>query len=121
MAGPEDFDEDQLEHLMQEDEEIPELDLGEEIARSSRVIGEETVDSGVRRRPRDVANMGFGAEPHDADELADATIGRDLRGRRGVTREDEAHAQDFLDDENGGSPARRITDDIDLDERRPGP
>ena len=42
-------------------------------------------------------DMGLGAEPRSPEELADAAIGRELRGRRGVTRDDEVHGEHLLD------------------------
>jgi len=65
-------------------------------------IDEETVDTGVRRPVRDEASMGLGAEPHSAEELEEAALGHSIRGKRGVTREDEAHGSRFLDDESQG-------------------
>lgn len=118
MTEPEDFDDGQLEHLMEDDESIPELDVGDDIASSARVSGDETTDSGVRRRPNSDAEMGLGAEPRDADELADAAIGRALGGDAGVTRDDEAHGEHLLDavdegprDERTGSLPRRERED----------
>jgi len=45
----------------------------------------------------DEAKMGLGAEPRSPEELADAAIGRELRGRRGVTRDGEVHGEGLLD------------------------
>jgi hypothetical protein len=45
----------------------------------------------------DEGDMGLGAEPRSPEELADAAIGRELRGRRGVTRDDELHGDRLLD------------------------
>jgi hypothetical protein len=45
----------------------------------------------------DDAEMGLGAEPHTPEELEDAAIGHALRGRRGVTRDDEVHGERLLD------------------------
>ncbi|MEO7520996.1 MAG: hypothetical protein ABIW79_04195, partial [Gemmatimonas sp.] len=53
----------------------------------------DTVDSGARHHVTDDVDMGFGAEPHSTDELADATIGHELRGRGAVTRDDEVHGE----------------------------
>ncbi len=49
-------------------------------------------------RPADgEGDMGLGAEPRSPEELADAAIGRELRGRRAVTRDDEEHGERLLD------------------------
>lgn len=45
----------------------------------------------------DDAEMGLGAEPHTPEELERAALGRELRGRRGVTRDDEVHGARLLD------------------------
>lgn len=55
------------------------------------------VDGGSRRAAIDEADMGLGAEPHTPEELADAAIGRALRGPAGVTRDDEVHGEGLLD------------------------
>lgn len=52
--------------------------------------------SGMRSAD-DEGDMGLGAEPRSSDELADAAIGRELRGRRAVTRDDEEHGERLLD------------------------
>lgn len=54
-----------------------------------------TADGGVRMR--DDAEMGLGAEPHSAEELEDAAIGRELRGRAAHTRDDEVHGERLFD------------------------
>jgi hypothetical protein len=43
------------------------------------------------------AEMGLGAEPHSADELAEAALGHELGGPRGVTRESQLHGERLLD------------------------
>jgi hypothetical protein len=65
----------------------------------SRTTGEQmdTVDTGARRAPTDDVDMGFGAEPHSTDELADAALGTDLKGRAAVTRDDQVHGERLLD------------------------
>ena len=45
----------------------------------------------------DDAEMGLGAEPHTPEELERAALGRELRGRRAVTRDDEVHGERLLD------------------------
>lgn len=45
----------------------------------------------------DDAEMGLGAEPRTPEELERAAIGRELRGRRAVTRDDEVHGERLLD------------------------
>jgi hypothetical protein len=99
MADFEDFDRDQLQHLMEDDDSIPELDAAEAIADSETITSDETVDSGARRIRRDDAEMGFGAEPRSIDELADATLGHELRGLRATQRDDEQHGESLLDPE----------------------
>ncbi|MEO7964824.1 MAG: hypothetical protein ABIT38_13055, partial [Gemmatimonadaceae bacterium] len=89
MANFDDFDRDQLQHLMEDDDSIPEIDAADAIAESETIISDETIDSGVRRMRRDDAEMGFGAEPRSIDELADATLGHEMRGRRATQRDDE--------------------------------
>lgn len=64
------------------------------------VSSADTIDTGARRPPDDDAEMGLGAEPHSADELERAAIGRALRGPAGVTRDDEVHGERLLDDPN---------------------
>jgi hypothetical protein len=67
----------------------------------------DTVDTGARHHGiPDEGDMGFGAEPHSPEELADAAIGHALRGRGAVTRDDEVHGELLFD-----SP-----DDIDEDD-----
>ena len=43
------------------------------------------------------AEMGLAAEPHSADELAEAALGHELAGPRGVTRDAELHGERLLD------------------------
>ena len=66
-------------------------DAVDEIAMSDSPEEYETMDSGDRRARNDDAEMGFGGEAHSPEELADQVLGRDLPGRRGTTREGEAH------------------------------
>ena len=71
---------------------IEEVDVGIHVV-------DETVDGGVRRRARDEANMGLGAEPHSAEELEEAALGKAIPGDRGITRDDERHGHALLDEE----------------------
>ena len=57
----------------------------------------DTVDTGARRHMTDEGDMGFGAEPHTPEELADSVIGHALRGRGAVTRDDEVHGELLFD------------------------
>lgn len=57
-------------------------------------------DGGNRRHNIDDAEMGLGAEPHSTDELADAAIGHELRGRQAVTRDDQVHGERLFDNPN---------------------
>lgn len=99
MADIEDFDREQLQDLMEEDESIPEMDVGDAIAASETITADETVDSGARRMRRDEATMAFGSEPRTIDELADDVLGRELRGREATERDDEQHGERLLDPE----------------------
>lgn len=56
--------------------------------------------------PPEEGDMGLGAEPHSPDELADAALGHELRGRRAVTRDDEVHGERLLDRAPGEDDAR---------------
>jgi hypothetical protein len=66
----------------------------------------DTIDGGVRRVVSDDADMGLGAEPRSAEELEQAAIGDALRGRAGVTRDDDVHGARLLD-----SPEAAAADD----------
>lgn len=66
-------------------------DAVDEIAMSETTDEYETVDSGDRRARRDEAEMGFGGEAHSPEEIADQVLGREIPGRRGRTRDGEAH------------------------------
>lgn len=66
-------------------------DAVDEIALSESPDEYETTDTGDRRARRDEAEMGFGGEARSADEIADQVLGREIPGRRGTTREGEAH------------------------------
>jgi hypothetical protein len=57
----------------------------------------DTVDTGARRPANDDADMGFGAEPRSPEELERAAIGGALKGKAGVTRDDEVHGERLLD------------------------
>ena len=57
----------------------------------------DTVDTGARQRPSDDGEMGLGAEPHPADDLQRASIAGALKGRAGVTRDDEVHGERLFD------------------------
>jgi hypothetical protein len=86
-------DEDVLEDIADDSDGIEEVDV---LAAGQAM---DTVDSGARRpAPTDEAEMGLGAEPRSPEELEDAAIGRALRGRAGVTRDDEVHGERLLDD-----------------------
>ena len=47
------------------------------------------------------AEMGLGAEPRSAEELEDAAIGHELKGKAGVTRDDEVHGVRMFDSPDG--------------------
>jgi hypothetical protein len=66
-------------------------DAVDEIAMSESPEEYETMDSGDRRAKSDDAEMGFGGESHSPEEIADQVLGRELPGRRGTTRDGEAH------------------------------
>ncbi len=68
-----------------------------------RVDVMDTVDSGARQTPTDDGEMGLGAEPHSAEDLERASIGRALRGAAGVTREGEPHGERLFDSPDGDS------------------
>lgn len=58
----------------------------------------DTIDTGARHRSvDDEGDMGFGGEPRTIEELEDAAIGHALRGRAGVTRDDEVHGEALFD------------------------
>jgi hypothetical protein len=59
--------------------------------------GMDTVDTGARQHLSGEGDMGFGAEPHTPEEMADAAIGHALRGRGAVTRDDEVHGELLFD------------------------
>jgi hypothetical protein len=61
----------------------------------------DTVDTGARRTPHDDADMGLGAEPRSPEELERAAIGRALRGRGAVTRDNELHGERLMDSADG--------------------
>lgn len=71
-------------------EDLP-ADAVDEMAMSESPEEYETMDSGDRRPKSDAAEMGFGGEAHSPEEVADQVLGRELPGRRGTTREGEAH------------------------------
>lgn len=73
----------------------------EEVELSAGGAAMDTVDTGARRPPIDMADMGLGAEPRTPEELADAAIGHELRGRGAVTRDDELHGERLLDAPDG--------------------
>lgn len=68
-----------------------------------RVDVMDTVDSGARQTPTDDGEMGLGAEPHSAEDLERASIGRALKGAAGVTREGEPHGERLFDSPDGNS------------------
>jgi len=57
----------------------------------------DTIDTGARQKPTADGEMGLGAEPHSADDLQRASIGRALKGRLGVTRDGEVHGERMFD------------------------
>lgn len=57
----------------------------------------ETVDSGASRPRRDDAEMGMGAEAHSAEEMEDAAVGNAIPGKRGLTRDGQAHGSAMFD------------------------
>ena len=68
-----------------------------------RVDVMDTVDSGARQTPTDDGEMGLGAEPHSAEDLERASIGRALKGAAGVTRDGEPHGERLFDSPDGDS------------------
>lgn len=58
----------------------------------------ETVDSGASRPKRDDAEMGMGAEAHSAEEMEDAAVGDAIPGKRGLTRDGQAHGSAMFDE-----------------------
>jgi hypothetical protein len=59
--------------------------------------GMNEVDPAAASLDEEEGDMGLGAEPRSTEELADAAIGRELRGKRAVTRDDEEHGEHLLD------------------------
>ncbi len=57
----------------------------------------DTVDTGARRRPRDEAEMGLGAEAHSAEELDEAAVGNSGRGNASHEREGQMHGKGLFD------------------------
>ena len=87
---------DDAEQMFEDDEELP-LDAIDERAALPDAENFETIDSGVRVARSDDAEMGLGAEPHSADELAQDALGDQLKGRPGVSRDGDEHGERFLD------------------------
>jgi hypothetical protein len=104
-------DEGILDEMADDADGIEELDV---LPVSGRIM--DTVDTGARmgarRAANDEADMGFGAEPRSPEELEDASIGHELRGRGAVTRDDELHGELLLDSPDGdtGESAEGGTD-----------
>lgn len=71
---------------------IEELDLS-----SVRTSFDNEPDGTATHKVVDDAEMGLSAEPHTPEELADAAIGHELRGRGAVRRDDELHGEFLLD------------------------
>lgn len=87
------IDESVLNEMADDSDGIEELDvLSVEGARNMN-----TDDNGSHRGAPDDAEMGLGAEPRSPDELADAAIGHELRGRGAVTRDGEVHGEAMFD------------------------
>lgn len=82
---------------------IDALDLPRGLASDARLDNIEDAGDGIEEvsladvRADDIAEMGLGAEPHSPEDLERAAIGRELRGRKGVTRDDEVHGERLLD------------------------
>ncbi len=82
---------------------IDALDLPRALTSDARLDNVEDTGDGIEEisladvRADDVADMGLGAEPHSPEDLERAAIGRELRGRKGVTRDDEVHGERLLD------------------------
>jgi hypothetical protein len=76
----------------------------------------DTVDTGARNDDHvdDEGDMAFGAEPHDADELSEATVGSAERGGPAMTRDDQVHGEALFDSPDDPEPG---DDDISDDER----
>lgn len=87
---------DDAQQMDEDDEELP-LDAIDERAALPGAEAFETRDSGFRTARTDDAEMGLGAEPHSADELAQDALGDELRGRPGVRRDGDEHGERFLD------------------------
>jgi hypothetical protein len=87
---------DDAEQMYEDDEELP-LDAIDERAALPGAENFETRDSGFRAARSDDAEMGLGAEPHSADELAQDALGDVLKGRPGVRRDGDEHGERFLD------------------------
>ena len=81
-----------LNEMADDSDGIEELDVLLAESAGSRITG----DNGHNGGPDD-AEMGLGAEPHTPEELADAAIGHELRGRRAVTRDGELHGEAMFD------------------------
>lgn len=115
---PDDLPEDELGQLRDDDglivdeytsdafddpDAIDALDVPRARASDARLDDIEDAGDGIEEvsladmRADDVADMGLGAEPHSPEELERAAIGRELRGRKGVTRDDEVHGERLLD------------------------
>lgn len=84
------------------DESVDGIEEVDTLRSSQQGLMADTVDAGVEHdRVAEMADMGFGTEAHTADELADAAIGHELRGRRSVTRDDQVHGEALFDEQNG--------------------
>ena len=66
--------------------------------------GMDTIDSGARHRPNDDAEMGLGAEAHSAEELEEAALGHELRGKAAHMRDGEVHGEMLFDSPDAREP-----------------
>lgn len=85
-------DESVLVDMADDSDGIEELDV-----RSARTTLDNDQDGTAVHRVVDDAEMGLAAEPHTPEELADAAIGHELRGRGAVRRDDELHGELLFD------------------------
>ncbi len=85
-------DESVLLEMSDDSDGIEELDL-----HSVRGTMDHDPDGTMRRKVVDDAEMGLASEPHTPEELADAAIGHELRGKGAVTRDDELHGERLFD------------------------
>ena len=64
----------------------------------------DTIDSGARHRLNDDAEMGLGAEARSAEELEEAALGHELRGKAAHMRDGEVHGEMLFDSPDAREP-----------------